>query len=122
MKPRQLLLPSLLCLAGCAAPEVFSDPPEGMVRREADLFRHGPAQPGPPVVVPRRTLLRTLSKDSAYSFVKLEDGRTGYIDSSAIAPAPPTAPAVPFDPPEAIPFVEQPLPDFSEVPAALDPS
>lgn len=121
MKRRKLLLFASLILAGCAAPEVFTDPRECIVKREADYFCLGPAQPGPPEKLPRGTLLHALRKDSAFSFVKLGDGRTGYIDSSHLAPAPPTAPAVPFDPPERFHFVEPPLPDFHEVPAELPP-
>lgn len=121
MRHRELLLFAALFLAGCAAPEVFSDPRECMVRREAEFFCLGPAQPGPPEKISRGTLLHVLRKDSAFSFVKLADGRTGYLDSSYIAPAPPTAPAVPFAPPEIFETVELPPPDLREVPAELPP-
>lgn len=121
MRPRGLFLLASLLLTGCAAPEVFSEPRECMVRREAAFFCLGPAQPGPPEKISRGTLLHVLRKDSAYSFVRLADGRTGYLDSSDIVPAPPTARAVPFDPPEISEVVEPPLPDFHEVPAELPP-
>jgi hypothetical protein len=121
MKRSETLFLASVLLAGCADPEVFSEPRESVVRREADLYCLGPAQPGPPEKLPRGTLIHTLRKDSAYSFVKLGDGRTGYLDSSDIAPAPPTAPAVPFDPPETLQMPEPVPPDLREVPAELPP-
>jgi len=121
MNRKKLLLLASIILTGCAAPEHFSDPRESIVRGEAEFFCLGPAQPEPPEKLPGGTLLHILRKDSAFSFVKLGDGRTGYIDSSFLAPAPPMAPAVPFDPPVRFQFVEPPLPDFREVPAELPP-
>jgi len=121
MRRREILLLASIILAGCAGPEVFTEPRESMVRREAEFFCLGPAQPGPPEKLPRGTLLHILRKDSSFSFVKLGDARTGYIDSSHIVPAPPMAHAVPFDPPEIFEVVEPPLPDFREVPAELPP-
>lgn len=121
MRRRGLLLLAPILLAGCAAPEVFSEPRECMVRCEADFYCLGPAQPGPPEKLPRGTLLHILRKDSSYSFVKLGDGRTGYLESSCIAPAPPMAHAVPFDTPETFKVPEPAPPDFREVPAELPP-
>lgn len=119
MRRKRLLLLSSLFLAGCSAPEVFPGGREFVVKREAEYFCHGPAQPGRPEKLPSGTFLQVLSKDSAYSYVKIADGRTGYVATENIAPAPPTAPAVPFDPPEKMEIFEPPAPDFREVPAEI---
>ena len=121
MRRREILLLASIILAGCAGSEVFTEPRECMVRREAEFFCLGPAQPGPPEKLPRGALLPILRKDSSFSFVKLGDGRTGYIESSDIVPAPPTAHAVPFDPPEITEVPEPAPPDLREVPAELPP-
>ena len=108
-----------LVLGGCAAPEVFPGGREYVVRSDVDYFRNGPAQPGQPEKLPRGTFLQVLSKEPAYSLVRLADGRSGYIATDHISPAPPTAPAVPFDPPEVFETVEPSLPDFRDVPAEI---
>ncbi|GEM_PF-2237718 len=111
---------ALLCalLAGCAATEKFSEGREFVVRKETDFFRSGPAQAAQPEKLPTLEFLKVESKDPAYAFVRLGDGRTGYVSSEDIAPAPPTARPVPLDPePEVI--IEPELPDFTAVPDEL---
>jgi hypothetical protein len=87
-----------------------------VVRYETNFFVNGPAQPGRPEKIPVETFLAVLKRDSGYSYVKLEDGRTGYIASEDIASAPPTARGVPFDRPKPERIIEVPLPDFREKP------
>ncbi|MEI6072860.1 MAG: hypothetical protein WCS31_13785 [Verrucomicrobiae bacterium] len=116
---RRVFPAACLFLAGCAAPEVFSGGREFVVRRETNFFLYGPAQPGRPEKLPDGTFLDVLKKDPAYSYVKLSDGRTGYVGSADLSTAPPRAPAVPFDPPEPAQVTEPPPPNFQEVPEEI---
>ncbi|MEI6278518.1 MAG: hypothetical protein WCQ16_03915 [Verrucomicrobiae bacterium] len=111
----------VLCLlfAGCAASEIFPDGRAFVVRRETDFFRCGPAQPAPPEKLAVGAFLDVLRKDPSYCYVKLFDGRTGYVGTDDLSAAPPPVRAVPIDPPKPEPADELPPPDFHEIPEEI---
>ena len=84
-------------LGGCAgAREVFApgEAPEYLVVRESALYRRGPAQPGRPDRVAAQEIVRLSARDPDYAMVALEDGRTGFMATEDLRPAPPRGQAV----------------------------
>jgi hypothetical protein len=61
------------------------------------LFRHGPSQPGRADELPAETHLRLQSHEASYCVVKLPDGRSGYVATEDLRPAPPAGRAVAHD-------------------------
>lgn len=93
-----------LTLAGCAMREPYPSDmaPEYMTSRSTDFFEYGPMQPGLPEKLEQQTFFTVLDKSSGYSRVQLTNGKTGYVASEDIEPAPPTARAVPADRPSRL--------------------
>jgi len=66
---------------------------ECVTSRQTDFFADGPAQPGPPIKLPPQEFVDVVRHESGYSIVKLQDGRSGWVDSTCIRTAPPLAKA-----------------------------
>lgn len=97
MKHNRWLLGLGLCLTGCASRmEVFAPDraPEYMVARETPIYKNGPSQPGRPDQLPPETFVHLKARDAAYSVVVLPDGRSGYVATEDLRPAPPAGRAV----------------------------
>ncbi len=97
MKYNRWLLGLGLCLTGCASRmEVFApdQAPEYMVARTTPFYKNGPSQPGRPDQLPPETFVQLKARDAAYSVVALPDGRSGYVATEDLRPAPPTGRAV----------------------------
>jgi hypothetical protein len=80
-------------LAGCAAPQTYTpaEAPEMVVVKDfAPFYSIGPQQmQGPDVSLRLEERLKLLRREFGYSYVQLDDGRTGFIPNENIAPAPP---------------------------------
>jgi len=101
-----------LLVAGCSGVETFDrkSAPEYVTVTKADFFVHGPMQPGRPDELPPQEFVKLLSRDPGYSIVLLGDGRSGWVDSECLRPAPPSARAVA----EEEVFPEESLPPLPE--------
>ena len=111
------LLTGIFVLAGCSGIETFDrkSAPEYVTVKATDLFVHGPMQPGRPVELPPQEFVKLLSRDSGYSVVALGDGRSGWVDSRDLRPAPPSVRAVTEEevfPEKAATFFPVPEPDL----------
>lgn len=78
--------------AGCAmetfAPETA--PEYVAIRDFTPIYRFGPQQPGgPDVALKSGARMKLLRREMGYSFVQIEDKRTGYVANENIAVAPP---------------------------------
>jgi hypothetical protein len=112
---------AVLCLAGCAAPQVYTPEtaPEYALKRETRFFAYGPAQAGRPEKLPMETEFRVLHKGVGYTQILLPDERTGFVATEDIQPAAPMGVAVAEDElfpdrqpsGEPLPVVEAPLPE-----------
>lgn len=90
----------LAFLVGCAS-ESF-DPktaPEYIVIRDfTPFYTLGPQQArGPDVSLRADTRFKLLRREMGFSFIQLEDSRTGYVANESIAVAPPRPPAPKID-------------------------
>lgn len=66
----------------------------------APFYSMGPQQmSGPDASLPMDAIVLLIRKEFGYSYVKLEDGRFGYMPSQTIQPAPPRAPIAQLPPP-----------------------
>jgi len=93
-----LLLATVLLPAGCATQTFDPDKaPEYLVKEEFALFyRLGPQQErGPDASLMPGARVRMLRREFGYSFVEIEDGRTGYMANEQLEPAPPMEPEPP---------------------------
>jgi len=88
----------IFCLAiavgiwGCASESFSPDAaPENIITVEfAPFYRLGPQQArGPDLSLRRGTRVKLLRREMGYSFVQMEDSRTGYIANENMAVAPP---------------------------------
>lgn len=62
-----------------------------IVRDFTQFYVLGPAQPsGPDLSLRNGERVMLLKKEWGYSFIQLEDKRTGYVSNDAIAPVPPS--------------------------------
>jgi hypothetical protein len=115
MKAALLMLsvPMLFVLASCASKNYEeSNAPHFSVSSEfAAFYRFGPMQGGGPDLSLRRgERLRVLRREMGYSFVKIQDGRTGYIANESIRPAPEPLPAPMPRPPRRLRNAAAPAP------------
>jgi len=111
-------------MAGCSAVEKFDrkSAPDYVTVKATDFFVNGPMQPGRAVELPPQEFVKLLSRDSGYSVVVLGDGRSGWVDSRSLRPAPPSARAVTEEevfperaiPPEPEPDLKLPVQDVPE--------
>ncbi len=121
MRPDNWIWPIgiLLLVVGCAPLETYSleTSPEYITKKITFLYKQGPAQTAAPDEIPARTLVKLLQKGGdGYSMVQLPEGPSGYVESSNIRPAPPTAHAVSEEklfPERAYVEVALPEPDLS---------
>jgi hypothetical protein len=83
-------------LAGCETSPTYSpeEAPEMIVVTDfAPFYSMGPQQmSGPDASLRLDTIVSLIRREFGYSYVKLGDGRLGYMPSQTIAPAPPRAP------------------------------
>jgi len=91
---RSILIAATVLLfgTGCAmetfAPETA--PEYVAIRDFTPLYRFGPQQPGgPDVALKSGARVKLLRREMGYSFVQIEDKRTGYVANENIAVAPP---------------------------------
>jgi hypothetical protein len=127
-------LAAALCLAGCATQSFEpGQEPEFEVREDfAKFYQTGPGQErGPDASLRTGERFKMLRREMGYSFVLLEDGRTGYVANEEMASAPPEPPVEPEtkrsrkksngsedrDFPEPAPGE---MPDLSELPEAVE--
>ena len=106
-----------LVVAGCARVETYDrkSAPEYVTVKATDFFVNGPMQPGRPIELPAQEFVKVLSRDPGFSVVLLEDGKSGWVDSRSIRPAPPAGRAVPEEeifPERAITVPPMPEPDL----------
>ena len=107
------LLPGVVVMAGCSGGEKF-DPksaPEYVTVRETKFFLRGPAQPEKPDELPPQEFVKLLGREPGFSIVLLGDGRSGWVDSRSLRPAPPAARAVTTEklfPERALPPLPEP--------------
>lgn len=92
---------SILCaalLGGCAS-EVYAPeaaPEQAIIQDFAPFYRTGPVQArGPDSTLRAGDRVKLLRKEMGYSYVMLEDERTGYIANEFMAPAPPRPQSTP---------------------------
>ncbi|MEI8310673.1 MAG: hypothetical protein WCH98_07950 [Verrucomicrobiota bacterium] len=120
-----------LVMMGCSGVETFDRKStlEYVTVAPTDLFVHGPMQPGRAVELPPQEFVKLLSRDSGYSVVALEDGRSGWVDSRSLRPAPPSVRAVTEEevfPEKAALFPPVPEPDLKlpdeNVPKVVPPA
>lgn len=82
-------------LASCAT-KTFDEsnaPHYAVAAKFAPFYRFGPMQPGGPDLSLRAgDRFRLLRREMGFSFVKIPDGRTGYIANDAVKPAPAPSP------------------------------
>lgn len=81
----------LLCLAGCATQSFEpGKEPEFVVATDfAKFYLIGPGQGrGPDASLRTGEPMKMLRREMGYSFVQLQDGRSGYVANEEIAPAP----------------------------------
>lgn len=86
-----LLLASVLLLPGCSSVEYNSTNSPRMVvsSDRTPFFHNGPAQGnGPDLSLIKGDVVEVLRKEIGYSFVRIEDGRNGYVANEALSPAP----------------------------------
>lgn len=91
-------LAAALGLAGCATQsfEPGEEPELEVVADFAKFYRTGPGQErGPDATLRTGERFKMLRREMGYSFVLLEDGRTGYVANEEMAPASPEPPAEP---------------------------
>jgi len=90
------LLAGGVVLAGCSGTGTVDrkSAPEYLTVAATDFFVHGPMQPGRADELPPQEPVKLLRKDSGYSIVLLGDGRSGWVDSESLRPAPPSGRAV----------------------------
>jgi hypothetical protein len=123
-----------LCLAGCATQsfEPGQEPEFEVAADFAKFYQTGPGQErGPDASLRTGERFKMLRREMGYSFVLLEDGRTGYVANEEMAAAPPEPLADPKtkrsrkkksededrDFPEPAPGE---MPDLSELPEAVE--
>lgn len=82
----------LLFLNACASTKTYTpeEAPQMMITKDfAPFFTEGPLQiNGPDASLRVDSYLRLLRREFGYSYVLLEDGRTGYVPTEYYAPAP----------------------------------
>lgn len=111
-----------LFLVSCATKtfDQSNAPHYAVAAKFAAFYRFGPMQPGGPDLSLRSgDRLRLLRREMGYSFVKIPDGRSGYVANEAIRPAPAPSPA-PAPKKRAAPK-PAPSPQSIPVPAAGGP-
>jgi hypothetical protein len=94
-----LLLGSLLILSACATQTFKPDQaPEYVITRSfTPFYQERPIQGATTdTSLSEKTRVKLLRKEARYSFVQLEDSRTGYVSSKNIAVAPPESQKKPF--------------------------
>ncbi len=86
-----------------------------VIAARTPFYKYGPAQGlGPDFVLTAGQPLKLLQRDFGYSRVETDNGRTGYVSTEDIAPAP-AAPPAPSAPKPRLSKSRQPLPpDFSQ--------
>ena len=95
-----LLSASLLVLAACATQTFQPDrAPEYVITRSfTPFYQQRPRQgASTDASLSAKTRLKLLRKGMGYSFVQLEDSRTGYVANKNMAVAPPRSQEKPFD-------------------------
>lgn len=119
---------SLLALVSCSTSQTYmpDQAPEMVITKDfAPFYRTGPQQiNGPDASLRIDSYLKLLKKEFGFSYVQLEDGRTGFIPSDTYAPAPqrPTYSEIEKKPktkskPYTGPAVDDiPLPDLQALP------
>ena len=106
-----------LVVAGCSGGETFDrkSAPEYVTVKTTDFFVQGPMQPGRAVQLPPQEFVKLLRRDLGFSIILLGDGRSGWVDSRNLRPAPPSARAVAEEeiyPERAFKISPLPEPDF----------
>ncbi len=88
-----------LCLALCSCTTTKTFAPEQApeyvtIRDFTPFYRIGPMQSRPDASLPASTRVKMLRQEMGYSYVQLEDSRTGYVanENMAVAPPRPKAP------------------------------
>lgn len=93
----QLLATGLVFSMASCATKTFDEsnaPHYAVAAKFAPFYRFGPMQPGGPDLSLRAgDRLRLLRREMGFSFVKIPDGRTGYVANDAVKPAPAPSPA-----------------------------
>ena len=83
----------VLVVAGCSGIGTLKQEAESefITDKKTDFFTYGPSQPGRPVELEEQEFVTVQRRESVYSIVRLSDERTGWVDSSCLRPAPPSA-------------------------------
>lgn len=97
IKPEIFLLVPFLVSCATSPAGSPNQVPELITAKPAELFTHGPSQPGRPEKLQAGEFVTPISWDSGYQVVRLEDGRTGWVDAASLRPAPPLARAADED-------------------------
>lgn len=82
----------VLAFCSCTTPQTFAPdkaPEYVTIRDFTPFYRVGPMQPRPDASLPSNTRFKVLRQEMGYSFVQLEDNRTGYVANENMALAPP---------------------------------
>lgn len=87
-----LALGLCLALCSCATPQTFAPeqaPEYVTIRDYTPFYRIGPMQQRPDASLPSGTRVKLLRQEMGFSYVQLEDTRTGYVANENMAVAPP---------------------------------
>jgi hypothetical protein len=84
------MLAGLLVMTGCSGFKTFDpkSPPDFVTVKPTKIFMKGPMQVEKPDELPAEAFVRLLKRDPGFCVVVLDDGRTGWVDSRHLRPAP----------------------------------
>ncbi len=122
-------LAAALCLASCSSSQTYmpDTAPEMVITKDfTPFYRIGPQQiNGPDASLRIDSYLKLLKKEFGFSYVQLEDGRTGFIPADAYKAAPPRPTFAELEkktksktskPYSGSPIDDMPLPDLQALP------
>ncbi len=96
MLTRYAILPAICAFLTSCATQTYAPeeaPEYSVIRDYASLYKLGPMQGrGPDATLRVGDRVKLIRKEMGYSFVLLEDARTGYLANEDIVPAPPRPP------------------------------
>lgn len=91
------MLAGVLVMSGCSGFKTFDpkSPPDFVTVKATKFYLKGPMQLEKPIELPAQEFVKLLSRDPGFSVVLLGDGRSGWVDTRHLRPAPPSGRPVP---------------------------
>ncbi len=129
------LLAGALVVTGCSGFKTFDpkSPPDFVTVKPTKFYLKGPMQLEKPDELPAEAFVKLMKRDPGFCVVVLDDGRTGWVDTRHLRPAPPSGHPVrkaEIIPERMVKYVPVALPELepdlklpvSDVPENLSPT